>query len=178
EKLKKQENDLDEILKLKKENERMKDEMFKLNKMQEEEYKKIIKENNDLRQKNKIYENNEKENQNNMNQNVDLFILPCDHYFCIKCVSIIINTIPLPNSSTNIIPPPSRPYCRDEFDDEDKKLISEQIDIRHKLRNKRKERELNNIKREYAVKKIKLDNDEGSLKRKIKKSLTIEKSEA
>ncbi|CAG8685303.1 13815_t:CDS:1 [Cetraspora pellucida] len=111
-------------------------------------------------------------------ENVTFFLLPCNHYSCIKCVSKLLKIKPLLNSSTLIAPPLSCLFCRDELDDEDKKLISEQIEITYKLRNKRKERELNNIQRKYALKKIKLDNDEGCLKRKIKKSSTNEKSEA
>ncbi|CAG8769173.1 8882_t:CDS:2, partial [Cetraspora pellucida] len=72
-------------------------------------------------------------------ENVTFFPLPCNHYSCIKCISKILKTKPIPDPSTNIVPPPSCPFCQ------------------------------------YAVRKIKLDNDEGCLKRKIKKSSTNEK---
>ncbi|CAG8774258.1 10726_t:CDS:1 [Cetraspora pellucida] len=96
------------------------------------------------------------------------FTIECQHSFCLKCIEVF-----LYNENNYII---TCPLCRYEFDQGEKELYLKIINLKYKIREERKQKILDKIKREFNEEIVMVEREEEdkiiNIKRNAKKNRT------
>ncbi|CAG8808009.1 10321_t:CDS:1 [Cetraspora pellucida] len=89
------------------------------------------------------------------------FTFSCYHFFCIKCALDFLNS---PNNTYRC------PLCRDGFDENEKEILLQRINLSYHIQDERKRKKLDIIRRTYDTQIIRLEREEENKIINIKKN--------